>query len=184
LSGFSPTIQPPSIANSISEWTGSERVGSRLRREAVALEGCHEAADVLTGDVADRHRPEVVDDVDPQPVGVRSIVDGLRPAARLAAISASPTWGSGRRRCSAARFPPARVRRRPRSPAVRGACRVPPRLPLLGVGEPEPAVDLPATVAPLRKPCIAVGSGAPVERASAVPGAAMRARHCCSLCVL
>ena len=49
--------------------------------------------------------------------------------------------------------------------------------------ETYPALDLPAAIASLRDPCVAVRPGALDERSGAVPGAPLRARHRCSLCV-
>jgi hypothetical protein len=52
----------------------------------------------------------------------------------------------------------------------------------LAVHESEPALDLTAAITPLRDPGVAVWPGTPHERSGAVSGAALRARHCCSLC--
>src|SRR5947209_5152774 len=61
---------------------GPERVRPRLQREAPALERRREGADVIARDLTDGSRAEEVDDVDPQPVGVR--LDRRRLAARRA----------------------------------------------------------------------------------------------------
>ncbi len=113
-----------------------------------------------------------------------SIVDGLRPAARLAAISAFADLGEG----------PALLHRCPFGfcRALLGALHRHPLAQLaercLGLGagepvdvslavhEPEPALNLAATVAPLRDPGVAVGSGATHERPAPVAGAPLGPR--------
>jgi hypothetical protein len=153
---------------------GPERVRPRLRREALARERRREGADVIARDLTDGSRAEEVDDVDPQPVGVR--LDRRRLAASpllrrplrlrlalLGTLARDLFTESAERRLGFGAGQAVSV--------------------LLGVDEAESALDLSAAVAPFCDPRVAVGSGTLDQRSAAVPGTPLRPRDRCSLFV-
>ena len=167
----------------------AQRVGARLGRQSLALQSRREVADVVARDLADRLGSEEIDDVDAQPVRVGLDRRGLAPGGalggdqRLADTGQRPTLlldGAPGLRLSLDRTfgrdlltqPPERRLGFGAGQSLRVA---------LGVHEAEAPLDLPAAVAPLRDPGVALGPGSANQSAAAVAGATLCAGDCCRL---